>query len=36
MNLDNLEQAGTISKKEAENAVDTAERLIQEIETMII
>lgn len=26
--------AGTISKKEAENAVDTAERLIQEIETM--
>lgn len=27
--------AGTISRKEAENAVDTAERLIQEIEKMI-
>jgi len=27
--------AGTISKREAENAVDTAERLVQEIETMI-
>lgn len=27
--------AGTISRKEAENAVDTAEGLIQEIEKMI-